>query len=816
MADKELRRVRPGFVDKVSIEVIKQLLDGLLVDGVFNDGEKDSVLEASPIRAHKARVLIDKVKRKGPEASRRMIARLQKLDPTLYCELGLSSDQPAQPAPPVFSMKGLSMSKKDDPEVYPVTQSSFRNRVALLITNIKFSNESMNRRGAEIDEENMEKLLSSLGYEVVKYTDLTGKAIDEALMKFIKHPKLKHTDSVFVVIMSHGKLGKILGVNWTEDNLDEFPINNIFKHLGSKSCPELINKPKVIIIQACRGEQRGSVLVSEGPNTADDVPQTEDFEADKLHFVHPEKDFISLLSCTPDIELFRHHGSLFIRRIAKVFEWCSHHDDIFELFSKISVILVFPKYFFARQRRPIIRCTLTKRFYPSIARGFYGMGNEVFKFSESESSSSVKHKYHISGAEGGREEEAPRFQFCCEKCKAITQTHGQEIVTPQRISNGCFQLQLEEGQYECSVTGLVFEASERVLVQYSVLSWSKFSSFLSNSWKLAGPIFNIHTVDKDASVLTSIQFPHSICLAQSLDNVVPFSILHMKDMAFIEPSAEYSRRHVKWKVTVLSPVGPIIPITLPVEYHGVVLVYKRLYCDSNNYSFHVYLAINDQSSINDIHEQVHTYENEYIRIQKPAMCKLVEGTFHLSSEPEGQILPEELEFTLDLIKIKGYFEAVFEVQPPFKWSVRNTTTDETIWSAIIREDDCQANLKQKPRQRAKRLRTRSSSDDQNAYGEESTNCGRRDLSEKQLLQISKMLGSEWMQVAIFLGLMNKDLEDIKETERDVNMQKFKMLVKWKNGRKRGEATANDLWDGVRDLDVLPSEVQEVLQDLMDR
>ncbi|MEQ2165744.1 hypothetical protein GOODEAATRI_020326 [Goodea atripinnis] len=185
------------------------------------------------------------------------------------------------------------------------------------------------------------------------------------------------------------------------------------------------------------------------------------------------------------------------------------------------------------------------------------------------------------------------------------------------------------------------------------------------------------------------------------------------------------------------------------------------------------------------------------------MCRLVEGTFHLLSEPEGRILPEELEFTLDIIKIKGYFEAVFEVRPPFKWSVRNTTTDETIWSAIITEDDCQANLKQKPSQRAK-------------HGAESTNSQVQDLSEKQLLQISKMFESEWMQVAIYLGLLYKDLEDIKETESDVTMQKFKMLVKWKNGRNRGEATANDLWDAVKDLDVLPSEVQRMLQDLMDR
>jgi len=49
------------------------------------------------------------------------------------------------------------------------------NRVALLITNIKFTDEKFNRNGAEKDEENTEKLLTALGYEVVKHTNLTGK-----------------------------------------------------------------------------------------------------------------------------------------------------------------------------------------------------------------------------------------------------------------------------------------------------------------------------------------------------------------------------------------------------------------------------------------------------------------------------------------------------------------------------------------------------------------------------------------------------------------------------------------------------------------
>lgn len=80
-----------------------------------------------------------------------------------------------------------------------------------------------------------------------------SQEIDSALIEFSKLPKLKQTDSVFVVIMSHGKLGVVLGVNFKEEEPDEFPVDNIYKHLGTKECRALLDKPKIIIIQACRG-----------------------------------------------------------------------------------------------------------------------------------------------------------------------------------------------------------------------------------------------------------------------------------------------------------------------------------------------------------------------------------------------------------------------------------------------------------------------------------------------------------------------------------------------------------------------------------
>uniref|UniRef100_A0A3B4VPR4 CARD domain-containing protein n=1 Tax=Seriola dumerili TaxID=41447 RepID=A0A3B4VPR4_SERDU len=84
---KELNQVL--FVNRVSNPVIMQLLDDLVSDAVLNDQQRESILEENPTRAGKARCLIDTVRRKGDDTSRRMIAPLHRIDPILHSELGL-------------------------------------------------------------------------------------------------------------------------------------------------------------------------------------------------------------------------------------------------------------------------------------------------------------------------------------------------------------------------------------------------------------------------------------------------------------------------------------------------------------------------------------------------------------------------------------------------------------------------------------------------------------------------------------------------------------------------------------------------------
>ncbi|XP_043998650.1 NACHT, LRR and PYD domains-containing protein 12-like [Gambusia affinis] len=89
---EKLFKVRSEFVERVSEEILKRLLDGLLSDGVFTLSEIEGILQKNQTRADKARDTTDTVKKKGQRACRLMIKRLHHMDSTLSNQLGLSSD----------------------------------------------------------------------------------------------------------------------------------------------------------------------------------------------------------------------------------------------------------------------------------------------------------------------------------------------------------------------------------------------------------------------------------------------------------------------------------------------------------------------------------------------------------------------------------------------------------------------------------------------------------------------------------------------------------------------------------------------------
>ncbi|CAL8333230.1 unnamed protein product [Boreogadus saida] len=291
--------------------------------------------------------------------------------------------------------------------------------------------------------------------------------------------------------------------------------------------------------------------------------------------------------------------------------------------------------------------------------------------------------------------EEMHFKTHCDECKEAQQSPEYEKVTPTKISKWRFEVQLEgKGTYECSATGLVFEVSDQALVRYSVLSWSEIAKFLPDSWRPAGSIWNVDVVNKDpsalnkdSSVLKFIHFPHSLCLAEPVREL-SFRVLHVKDRhADIESTVDFTASHVKWPVSSLSKVGPIIPSSLPAKHHAVVLIYNET---NHKYFFDVYLVCNNDSEIKAIAEQVNNSRKNCSRMDKPAPCnsQLVAGkNYHLTSEPEGKVEPSELHFHTDVIGLKRFSEARFDERPPFRLFLMDSDFDKPLWSATIIEED---------------------------------------------------------------------------------------------------------------------------------
>ena len=85
-----MKCVRTKFIQRVSESVLNSLLDKLLEKKVISDEEMESV-RSEKIKQDKARLIIDKVWKKGNKASSVMITFLHELDPYLSEDLRLIS-----------------------------------------------------------------------------------------------------------------------------------------------------------------------------------------------------------------------------------------------------------------------------------------------------------------------------------------------------------------------------------------------------------------------------------------------------------------------------------------------------------------------------------------------------------------------------------------------------------------------------------------------------------------------------------------------------------------------------------------------------
>ena len=114
----------------------------------------------------------------------------------------------------------------------------------------------------------------------------------------------------------------------------------------SSNCISLVGKPKLIIVQACRGlkKDKGSYEVKDGPvNSQIQQPEDEKKEIWTLQFPAKETiadaaDFAIAYACVSGFASFRNvkHGSRFIQNLYDVFCDCSGYEHLLDMLTKVN------------------------------------------------------------------------------------------------------------------------------------------------------------------------------------------------------------------------------------------------------------------------------------------------------------------------------------------------------------------------------------------------------------------------------------------------------------------------------------------------
>ncbi|XP_059178572.1 caspase-14-like isoform X2 [Physella acuta] len=138
---------------------------------------------------------------------------------------------------------------------------------ALIINNVNFGNTSNDRVGSDEDANRLHNMFKYLGFEVSTERNKTAKEMLQVLKAFAQYRHLHSGSALAVAILTHGHENeRLCGVDG--QCISRIDIQQIFK-IGN--CKQMKGKPKLFIIQACRGDSE-DILTDSAQQLSHDSP----------------------------------------------------------------------------------------------------------------------------------------------------------------------------------------------------------------------------------------------------------------------------------------------------------------------------------------------------------------------------------------------------------------------------------------------------------------------------------------------------------------------------------------------------------------
>ncbi|KAL5969547.1 Caspase-2 [Taenia solium] len=340
---QRLSRMQVDFVK--GLRDIEEITDYLLCHEILSRTQAEKILSSGPVVADQVRTLLNVLVRCGPDAYDTFISALSETNQSSFAEkmanLSMSPRSVHPVSPPSKTKAHVTEHPTQPIAAYPVNSAPHGYILLVNISNFEAGSGLSNRIGSSEDVVALKSLFTDLGYFVEVLLDPTATVLESSLSAFIKSPSHYEVDAGGLIVMSHGVQDYI----YTADG-KLFAINDILEAFTNKSFPALAGKPKFILFQACRGEEKDRGCIFEPDDASFIASPLESVDAG----VHKTlwkclpymSDYIIAYSTLPGFVSWRSEkaGSWFIQILVDVFRKYASSLHVLDLLTEVNRRLV--------------------------------------------------------------------------------------------------------------------------------------------------------------------------------------------------------------------------------------------------------------------------------------------------------------------------------------------------------------------------------------------------------------------------------------------------------------------------------------------
>ncbi|NXA37973.1 CARD8 protein, partial [Eudromia elegans] len=242
------------------------------------------------------------------------------------------------------------------------------------------------------------------------------------------------------------------------------------------------------------------------------------------------------------------------------------------------------------------------------------------------------------------------------------------------------------GCFQCSVTGLGFEASSAATIRYHYGSWNDhLDASAREEWLVAGPLFSIKA---QPGAVRAVRLPHFVCLAEV--DVSECRIAHFKAGSMtLEKPTKLAAFYAVLENPSFSLLGVVwrrlrsTLISLPM--HSLVLIFQQL--SAANTTLHLYLIPDDNSVKQAIEKQEMDWNSKLIPKPSPLSPLFFGCTYQVSSTSHVEITPEpHLPFCYKSPKEQQLFVEIYirNMAEEIWLLMTDVRNDTLVWKVSLR------------------------------------------------------------------------------------------------------------------------------------